>query len=133
MAASKEGTGDEEEFVYRISTAEEWEELRRTGSTYGGPIDKSTACFHLSMLHQVQSTLQNFFLEVKEDLYLLQIDVKKLGSGLIYEAADDESNVQFPHYYGPSQSFSPLPLGAVVKAEKLTLNDGKFKCTSFII
>ncbi|XP_073157873.1 uncharacterized protein [Henckelia pumila] len=134
MAAStKEGIGNEEEFVYRISTAEEWEELRRTGSTFGGHVDKSTACFHLSMLHQVQSTLQNFFLNVKEDLYLLQVDVKKLGSGLIYEAVDDESNIRFPHFYGPSRSFCPLPLDVVVKAEKLTLCDGKFKCSSFII
>lgn len=29
---------------------------------------------------QVQSTLQNFFLNVKEDLYLLQIDAKKVFS-----------------------------------------------------
>lgn len=70
---------------------------------------------------------------MKEDLYLLQVDVKKLGSGLIYEAVDDESNIWFPHFYGPSRSFCPLPLDAVVKAEKLTLCDGKFKCNSFII
>ncbi|XP_075498907.1 uncharacterized protein LOC142537242 [Primulina tabacum] len=132
-STAKEGIGNEEEFVYRISTAEEWEELRRTGCTYGGNIDKSSACFHLSMLHQVQSTLQNFFSNVKEDLYLLQIDVKKLGSGLIYEAVDDESSIWFPHFYGPSRSFCPLSLDAVLKAEKLTLCDDKFKCSSFSI
>ncbi|KAK4418017.1 hypothetical protein Salat_2214400 [Sesamum alatum] len=125
--AATEGSKEDEEFVYRISIAEEWEELQRSGATFGGDLDKSTGCFHLSKLDQVQSTLQNFFLNVKEDLYLLQIDVKKLGNGLIYEAVD-ESNV-FPHFYGPSRSFSPLPLDAVVKAEKLTIADGKFKCS----
>lgn len=42
-----------EEFVYRISTAQEWEELQKNGSTFGGELDKSTACFHLSNLDQV--------------------------------------------------------------------------------
>ncbi|KAL8527159.1 hypothetical protein ACS0TY_005147 [Phlomoides rotata] len=124
--AANEGLKEDENFVYRISTAEEWEELRRSGATFGGNLDQSTGCFHLSKLDQVQSTLQNFFLNVKEDLYLLQIDAKKLGDGLIYEGVDN-SDV-FPHFYGPSRSFSPLPLDAVVKADKLTLLDGKFKC-----
>ncbi|EYU46854.1 hypothetical protein ABFS82_04G003900 [Erythranthe guttata] len=125
--ASNEGSKEAEEFVYRISTAEEWEELQRSAATFGGSLDQSTGCFHLSKLHQVQSTLQIFFLNVKEDLYLLQIDANKLGNGLVYEAVDD-SNV-FPHFYGPSRSFSPLPLDAVTKAEKLTLSDGLFKCS----
>ncbi|KAH6757268.1 dihydroorotate dehydrogenase [Perilla frutescens var. hirtella] len=125
--SANEGLKEGDEFVYRISTAEEWEELRRSGATFGGNLDQSTGCFHLSKLDQVQSTLQNFFLNVKEDLYLLQIEAKKLGNGLIYEAADD-SNI-FPHFYGPSRSFTPLPLDVVTKAEKLTLSAGKFNCS----
>ncbi|XP_052184940.1 uncharacterized protein LOC127796691 [Diospyros lotus] len=117
MAENERGS-EGEQFVYRISTAEEWQALQRDGAMFGGQLDKSTGCIHLSMLHQVQSTLQNFFLNSSKDLYLLQIDSKKLGEGLAYEAVDD-SNV-FPHYYGPSRSFSPLPLHAVCKAEKIT-------------
>ncbi|KAL3648143.1 hypothetical protein CASFOL_009111 [Castilleja foliolosa] len=127
MAANSGSKEDEEEFVYRISTAEEWEELRNSGSTFGGDLDKATGCFHLSKLDQVQPTLINFFMNVKEDLHLLQIDAKKLGNGLIYEAVDD-SNV-FPHFYGPSRSFSPLPLEVVTKSEKLTNTNGKFTCS----
>ncbi|CAA0824934.1 Unknown protein [Striga hermonthica] len=127
MATNEGLKEDEEEFVYRISTAAEWAELQSTGATFGGDLDKSTACFHLSKLDQVQSTLQNFFMNSKEDLYLLQIDAKKLGDGLIYESVD-ESNV-FPHFYGPSRSYSPLPLDVVIKAEKLSIMDGKFSCS----
>ncbi|KAH7578201.1 hypothetical protein ACOSP7_000595 [Xanthoceras sorbifolium] len=116
-----------EESVYRISTAHEWEELQKNGSTFGGDLDKSTACIHLSNLDQVQSTLQNFFLNTKVDLYLLQIDAKKLGDGLIYELVDGTNS--FPHFYGPSKSFAPLPLDAVTKAEKLSLSDGRFSCS----
>lgn len=50
MAEKQEG----EEFVYRISTAKEWEEFQKNGSTFGGELDKSTGCFHLSKLDQVK-------------------------------------------------------------------------------
>ncbi|XP_062144275.1 uncharacterized protein LOC133851736 [Alnus glutinosa] len=125
--ASKEGVGEAEEFVYRISTAKEWEELQKTGSIFGGELDKSSRFIHLSSLHQVHPTLQNFFLNNKGDLYLLQIEAKKLGDGLVYEIVDGSNS--FPHFYGPSGSFSPLPLSAVTKAEKLSLSGGQFKCS----
>ncbi|KAL9435481.1 hypothetical protein AB3S75_021703 [Citrus x aurantiifolia] len=125
MAASAEE--ERGEFVYRISTASEWEELQKNGSTFGGELDKSSRCFHLSKLDQVQPTLQNFFLNSKEDLYLLQIDAKKLGDGLIYELVDGLNG--FPHFYGPSRSFAPLPLDVVTKADKLSLSDGRFSCS----
>ncbi|KAI3980792.1 hypothetical protein MKX01_025357 [Papaver californicum] len=111
--------------VYRISTKEEWDELQKNGSTFGGDIDKSTACFHLSKLNQVKSTLDNFF-KGREDLYLLQIDSNKLGDGLVYESVDGTN--YFPHFYGPSRTYIPLPLDAVAKAEKLTLSEGQFSC-----
>ncbi|KAJ8559268.1 hypothetical protein K7X08_003326 [Anisodus acutangulus] len=96
------GREGSEDFVYRISTMEEWELLQRTGSTFGGELDRTTGYIHLSKLHQ-------------------------LGNGLVYEAVDD-SNV-FPHFYGPSRSFSPLPRDAVIKGEKLVVSDGKFICS----
>ncbi|KAK7396999.1 hypothetical protein VNO78_18163 [Psophocarpus tetragonolobus] len=115
------------DLVYRISTAEEWEELQGNGSSFGGELDKSSGFIHLSKLDQVQSTLENFFLNTKEELYLLQIDAKKLGDGMVYENVDGSNS--FPHFYGPSRSFVPLPLDAVTKAEKLTLSDGRFSCS----
>ncbi|CAH2072074.1 unnamed protein product, partial [Thlaspi arvense] len=75
----------------------------------------------------VQMTLQNFFLNAKDDLYLLQIEPRKLGDGLIYEAVDDVNS--FPHFYGPQKTFLPLPLDSVVKAEKLTFINGNFTCS----
>lgn len=53
--------------------------------------------------------------------------LSQLGEGLVYEAVDG-SNV-FPHFYGPSRSFSPLTFDAVTKAEKLTLSGGRFSCS----
>lgn len=45
----------EEDYVYRISTPAEWEALQRDGFVYGGDLDKSTGCFHLSTLSQANS------------------------------------------------------------------------------
>lgn len=60
MAANK-GLKEDEKFVYRISTAEEWEELQRSGATFGGTLDQSTGCFHLSNLNQVPLPLALIF------------------------------------------------------------------------
>ncbi|XP_063939652.1 uncharacterized protein LOC108210667 isoform X2 [Daucus carota subsp. sativus] len=75
--AGKDEKSVAEEYVYRISTAAEWEALQSSGSIFGGELDKSTGCIHLSNLNQVQPTLKNFFPKSKTDLYLLQIDAKK--------------------------------------------------------
>lgn len=53
--AGKEQEKEAEEFVYRISTAQEWEEFQKAGALYGGSLDKSTGCIHLSNLDQVLS------------------------------------------------------------------------------
>ncbi|XP_052149451.1 uncharacterized protein LOC127767993 isoform X1 [Oryza glaberrima] len=113
-------------FVYRISTADEWAQLQRTGGTLGGDLDRSTGCIHLSDLSQVRKTLKNFFLG-RNDLYLLQVDTSKLSDGLVYEAADDSN--YFPHFYGPGRSFAPLQLDAVIKAEKIVLVNNDFTCS----
>ncbi|XP_023772347.1 uncharacterized protein LOC111921011 [Lactuca sativa] len=118
---------ENEEFVYRISTAEEWSELQTSGCTFGQQLDKDSGFIHLSKLNQVKWVLESFYLNFTKDLFLLQIDCKKLGDGLIYEDVDG-SNV-FPHFYGPSRSFVPLTLDMVVKSEGLILSNGKFVCS----
>ncbi|XP_071742294.1 uncharacterized protein [Rutidosis leptorrhynchoides] len=124
--AENVGVNEIEEFVYRISTADEWSELQTSKSTFGQQLDKDSNYIHLSNLSQVKSTLERFYLNTTEDLFLLQIDCEKLGDGLIYENVDG-TNV-FPHFYGPSRSFVPLTLDMVVKAEKLFLSNGQFSC-----
>ncbi|CAH1418330.1 unnamed protein product [Lactuca virosa] len=78
-------------------------------------------------IFEVKWVLESFYLNFTKYLFLLQIDCKKLGDGLIYEDVDG-SNV-FPHFYGPSRSFVPLTLDMVVKSEGLILSNGKFVCS----
>lgn len=46
---------DVKEYVYRISTSEEWEEMQRSGYILGGELDKTSGFIHLSDLPQVLS------------------------------------------------------------------------------
>ncbi|XP_050238054.1 uncharacterized protein LOC126687537 [Mercurialis annua] len=126
MAAIGGGSSESEEYVYRICTGKEWEDFQKNGSTLGSDLDKSSGFIHLSKLSQVKSTLQNFFLNTTSELYLLQVDAKKLGDGLVYEIVDGVNS--FPHFYGPSKSFGALPLDVVTKTEKITVSTGEFSC-----
>ncbi|XP_076881252.1 uncharacterized protein LOC143529313 [Bidens hawaiensis] len=125
--AGNTGSNKTEQFVYRISTADEWSELQTNKSTFGQQLDKDSGFIHLSSLNQVKSTLERFYSNTTDDLFLLQIDCEKHGDGLIYENVDGV-NV-FPHFYGPSKSFVPLTLDMVVKAEKITSSNGQFDCS----
>ena len=60
----------------------------------------------------------NIWMELIEIICVLV----QLGDGLVYEAAADDSSKVFPHFYGPSRSFGPLPLDVVTKAEKIILS-----------
>lgn len=64
---------DKEDFIYRISTGQEWEEFQKKGSSSGGELDKSTGCFHLSKLDQVSALIShkdfNFFIWVFSKRY----------------------------------------------------------------
>lgn len=51
--SGKKKMAKEEEFIYRISTDQEWEEFQKKGSSFGGDLDKSTGYYHLSKLDQV--------------------------------------------------------------------------------
>ena len=53
--------------------------------------------------------------------------LSQLADGIVYEKSDD--NKYFPHFYGPGRSFVPLKLDAVVKADKIELENDDFTCS----
>lgn len=57
MAANEEVNQSTEDYVYRISTAEEWEALQKNGSMFGGELDRTSGYIHLSKLDQVSFSL----------------------------------------------------------------------------
>eukprot|EP00250_Pteridium_aquilinum_P014598 c22085_g1_i1 orf=478-852(-) len=117
------------ELLYRISPLAEVEAFQETGFLIGGDMDKSSGFIHLSKPSQVAFVLDKF-LSGHADLYLLAIDPTKLGDGVKYERVEGivestEGNNLFPHFYGPSGAFCPLPIEALVEVHKLELQEGK--------
>eukprot|EP00252_Welwitschia_mirabilis_P009798 TRINITY_DN22675_c0_g1_i2.p1 TRINITY_DN22675_c0_g1~~TRINITY_DN22675_c0_g1_i2.p1 ORF type:complete len:126 (-),score=14.03 TRINITY_DN22675_c0_g1_i2:300-677(-) len=104
------------DFLFRISSEEEWKELQHDGSTFGSDFDRQTQFIHLCTQSQVEFVLANHF-RPRTDLYLLKINPCKLGDGVVFECNDGVNS--FPHFYGPSGSFAPLPVDCIVQAEKL--------------
>jgi len=113
----------EPEYVYRISSEEEWSDARKANGLLGGKLDKDSGFVHLSTMEQVPGTLKLFF-KGREDLLLLKINVKELGSSLKWESSGGGSEA-FPHFYGSSGEHAPVPLTAIEETKKITFVGGQ--------
>ena len=71
----KENKMADQDFIYRISTDQEWQEFQKKGSSLGGELDKSTGCFHLSKLEQVSLSLSP-----KDLHFFFNMGVKKINT-----------------------------------------------------
>lgn len=71
-----------EDFIYRISTDQEWQEFQKNGSSFGGELDKSTGCFHLSKLDQVSLISQKDL-----DFFIWVFSISRNFAALVMEIA----------------------------------------------
>jgi len=100
-------------FVYKICTKSEWEEIKAKGQLIGSKKDLEDGYIHFSGEDQVRETLNKFYSNQK-NLILLKVDTLKLNH-LLWEQASDGN--MFPHLY------SALDISNVVDEFKITLND----------
>ena len=100
--------------VYKILADAAYEAAKTEGQVVGTADDLRDGFIHLSAGHQVAETLAKHY-ATQEDLLLLAVDADRLGTGLKWE--ESRGGDLFPHYYGP------LPLGAVLWAEPLQLDE----------
>jgi uncharacterized protein (DUF952 family) len=100
-------------FVYKICTKSEWEEIKAKGQLIGSKKDLEDGYIHFSGEDQVRETLKKFYSNQK-NLILLKIDTLKLNH-LLWEQASDGN--MFPHLY------SPLDIYNVVDEYQITLSD----------
>lgn len=98
------------EFIYHITTSEEWNAALQTGS-YEAASLREEGFIHCSQQEQVAHVLERYF-ATKTDLVKLTIDISKLKSQLIYEWSPSLAQT-FPHIYGP------INTDAVVKSEPI--------------
>ncbi len=100
--------------ILKIFRRPEWDDLRRTGSTAGAPVDLADGFIHFSTPAQVAETAARHF-ATESDLVLVAVDPAKLGEALRWEAS--RGGALFPHLYRRLQMADvvwdkSLPLGA---------------------
>ena len=101
--------------IYKIFRSDEWQALRRDGSTAGAPIDVADGYVHFSTSEQAAETAAKHFAG-KADLFLLAVETDRLGDALKWEVS--RGGAEFPHLY------RALALEDVVWAQPLPLVDG---------
>jgi uncharacterized protein (DUF952 family) len=83
--------------IYKICSAAEWAEARRTGRFVGSDIDHRDGFIHFSTRDQVGETAARYFSGL-DDLVLVMVDPDALGHRLKWEPA--RGGALFPHLYG---------------------------------
>ena len=101
--------------IYKIFRSDEWQALRRDGSTTGAPVDVSDGYVHFSTSEQAAETAAKHFAG-EADLFLLAVETDRLGDALKWEVS--RGGAKFPHLY------RMLMLEDVVWAQPLPLLNG---------
>ncbi len=84
--------------IYKICDVALWAKAERAGVFNGAEIDINDGFIHFSTGDQLASTLARHFAG-RDNLLLIAVDAKTLGSKVIYEEARDGD--LFPHLYQP--------------------------------
>ncbi len=98
--------------LFHAAMPDDWATAFQTGeytmSTRGMTLD-DVGFIHLSTREQVEGTANRFYADV-DQLVLLTVDAVKVPSKIVWEPPSPDSDVLFPHIYGP------LPISAVAAA-----------------
>lgn len=99
--------------IYKILTADQWDDLQRLGETPGAPVDVADGFVHFSTADQAAETAAKHFAG-QDGLWLLALDATALGDDLKWEPS--RGGALFPHLYAPLRRADvlwakPLPLG----------------------
>ena len=101
--------------IYKIFRSDEWQALRRDGSTTGAPVDVADGYVHFSTSEQAAETAAKHFAG-EADLFLLAVETDRLGDALKWEVS--RGGAEFPHLY------RMLTLDDVAWAQPLPLLNG---------
>ncbi len=101
------------QIIYKILSAQEWQEAERVGVFAGAGIDLADGYIHFSTAAQAAETAAKHFVG-KTGLVLVAVEAESLGPALKWEAS--RGGALFPHLYGRLQAagvlwVKPLPLG----------------------
>ncbi|MBY8974960.1 DUF952 domain-containing protein [Rhodobacteraceae bacterium NNCM2] len=83
--------------IYKILTAEQWQDLQARGQTSGAPVDIADGFIHFSTADQVRETAERHFAGQK-GLWLLAYKADGMEA---LEWEPSRGGDLFPHLYGP--------------------------------
>lgn len=101
--------------IYKIFRTDEWQALRRDGTTSGAPVDLADGYIHFSTATQAAETAAKHFAG-QDGLMLIAVEAEALGEALAWEPS--RGGALFPHLY------RDLRLEDVHWAQPLPLADG---------
>jgi len=84
--------------IYKICSAEEWQQALRRGCFEGSEVDQRDGYIHFSTAEQVAVTAAKHF-SGRSGLVLVAIDADTLGPALKWEPS--RGGALFPHLYAP--------------------------------
>lgn len=101
--------------IFKIFRADEWQHLRKAGTTTGAPIDVADGYIHFSTATQAAETAAKHFAG-QDDLFLIAVETAPLGAALKWEVS--RGDAYFPHLY------REMAIADVHWAQPLPLLDG---------
>jgi len=101
--------------IYKILTAEQWDDLKAKGETQGAPIDIADGYVHFSTADQAMETAAKYFTDA-QGLVLAALESDNLSDALKWEPS--RGGALFPHLYGP------LRLADILWAKPMPLMNG---------
>jgi len=105
-------TRPDDQPLFHAAMPADWAAAFQTGeytmSTRGMTLDE-VGFIHMSTREQVEATANRFYSDV-DQLVLLAVDPLKVPARIVFEPPSPDSDMLFPHIYGP------LPIAAVATA-----------------
>ena len=84
--------------IYKIVTADIWQDAAKAGQLIGMPVDLSDGYIHFSAADQLRATAAKHFAG-QSGLVLLAVETGRLGTALRWEVS--RGGALFPHLYAP--------------------------------
>ena len=105
----------ESPILYKILTAEEWNDFLQKGCFEGSKMDRQDKFIHLSFEHQYPTTIKKFYQGVSS-IVLVQVNQDLLPEDDLKIEVNKIGGEKYPHLY------SSLPIKAVISHTVLDLS-----------
>ncbi|MGB7287214.1 MAG: DUF952 domain-containing protein [Salaquimonas sp.] len=102
------------EFIYKITSMEEWDAALECGTYDGAPIDLADGFIHFSTAEQLRETAAKHFAG-RNDLMLVKVATEPMARH--YKMETSRGGALFPHLY------AKLPVSSAVEWQELPLGD----------